>query len=114
MADVLKEGYMKKEGAGVSFGWKKRLFVLTKRHIAYYDKADEKGRVELVDILEMAPSNKKKHCMKITTQARVWEFQATSDEDRDDWITALAKAAEAACRETFAVAEAAVRPPPSS
>ena len=59
MGDILKEGHMKKEGAGVSFGWKKRLFVLTNSSIAYYDKSVEKGRVDLVDILEMAPSNKK-------------------------------------------------------
>jgi len=99
--DVLKEGYMKKEGKMVK-SWKQRWFVLQKNGVvSYYHSKEEqkKGGVAIASFnvksmlrlrnKSWTKSDKKKYGIKIYTAHRNWKFLCNTDKERIDWLNAF-------------------------
>merc|ERR1712087_117924 len=99
--DVLKEGYMRKEGKMVK-SWKQRWFVLQKNGVmSYYHSKEEqkKGGVAIASFnvksmlrlrnKSWTKSDKKKYGIKIYTAHRNWKFLCNNDKERIGWLNAF-------------------------
>ena len=96
---VIKVGKLNKEGGGKSLlgrkNWKERLFELSESALEYYEKSNQDesplGSVSLYEVVETKPVNVpgKEHCFELVTKTRVFQIQAQSSVDRDEWIKAI-------------------------
>jgi Putative GTPase activating protein for Arf/PH domain len=89
-----KTGFLNKKG-GDRRNWKRRFFVLTDAHLAYYKSAHADVPVGVIQLalskVRPAPveDTKKAHCFQLVRPNRVYLLQADSKEEVDDWVNAI-------------------------
>lgn len=96
---VSKVGKLMKEGGGKSLlgrkTWKERLFELSESALEYYEKSNQDesplGAISLYEVVTTKPCAVpgKDHCFELVTKTRVFQIQASSAAERDDWIKAI-------------------------
>mmetsp|Transcript_7591 Transcript_7591/g.22374 ORF Transcript_7591/g.22374 Transcript_7591/m.22374 type:complete len:677 (+) Transcript_7591:106-2136(+) len=93
---VLRTGMLGKHGGGAFTGWKKRFFKLTSDGIAYFEKEGGKikGGFTLDEVaycrVASRMESKRRHSFVVaTTGARFFVLHASSDPERDAWVSAI-------------------------
>ncbi|EKX33198.1 hypothetical protein GUITHDRAFT_120642 [Guillardia theta CCMP2712] len=100
----LLEGVLLKRG-GLFSGWKERLFVLTTKHIVYYESGNYmlasrsctiKGSIPLSQVKSLDSLPEKKHgkrfCMAICSPSTTWVVRADTESDFNRWRDAIRNA----------------------
>lgn len=93
---TLKEGYLYKKGAKRR-NWKLRWFRLHKTRLSYHRSKktlDPRGVVNLKECTNVHSSEYKPHCFVIVCSQRVYYICASSNTERDEWISAVTSACE--------------------
>eukprot|EP00732_Lithocolla_globosa_P002635 Lithocolla_globosa_v1_NODE_1787_length_2341_cov_4.365267.p1 type:complete len:671 gc:universal NODE_1787_length_2341_cov_4.365267:2196-184(-) len=98
-SEVVKEGYLVKQGGGHK-SWKKRWFVLTLTSLKYYKHADNVGkkslgtiqlRNETVSVEKVSEPGQKGYYFRIVTPERIYLVSGQSDSDVDGWVASIQK-----------------------
>lgn len=98
-----KQGYLTKQG-GLVRSWKKRWFILKNNYLYYFKSpnhlGDTKGAVSLEEVVAQRAQfpGKTDHGFTIRTPDRLYNIYADSEQDANEWVTAINKAASARSR----------------
>ena len=102
---IVKEGFLCKKG-GVIKSWSRRYFILNRQCLCYFKRelsltedADLQpmGRVFLSDVVNIETDGvekKKSFVFALHTKKRAVLLQASNDEDKEKWISAIRQALE--------------------
>jgi len=98
-SDIVKQGYMQKEGKMIK-SWKKRWFVLDNKGVLKY-YVDEKtskpiSQVNVKSLTKLmnkswSKTNKKRYGIKVYTPHRNWKFLLINNDQRAEWMSAFEK-----------------------
>ncbi|KAG9395970.1 PH domain [Carpediemonas membranifera] len=91
---ISKKGWMTKQGHVVK-NWKQRWFVLKNSMLMYYKSdADTTHPAGVIDLADAAvqPSDKKDHCMELTTKDKVFYISVGSKPELLEWMHTIRKA----------------------
>lgn len=96
--EVIQEGWLLKRSRLVK-KWRNRWFLLTRQSLfSFKDRNSCTNATEIIqfrDFISVKPleSKKKPYCLCISLKNRTFHLQASTSEDRDRWIQAIARVA---------------------
>ncbi|XP_065920977.1 pleckstrin homology domain-containing family A member 1-like [Dysidea avara] len=97
-ADIIKEGFLSKQGGVYHVTWKKRYFILRENSLSYSVKKDNSKPKKIIDLTEGRGVREKeqcatkkwpgdaKFCFGVALPKRTWYFYGSDDKDIKEWM----------------------------